>query len=158
MTSLQTSFSEVGRLVTVAVKHARDAFIDEATIGAQWQALNFLSPPDLGAAVDEFDRFVDILRSSGADVQFLPRDPETTLDSIYARDASIVSPQGLIFARMGKPARHGEPGAQERAFRALGRTPIAGRITAHGLLEGGDVIWLDQRTIVMRSAARVSAV
>ena len=149
VTSVQTALSEVGRLVRVAVKHARDAFVDEQTIAAQWQALNFLSAPDLGAAVDEFERFVDILRSSGADVQFLPRDPETTLDSIYTRDASIVSPQGLILARMGKPARHGEPGAQERAFHALGRTPISGRITPHGLLEGGDVIWLDQRTIVI---------
>ena len=91
MTSLQTSFSEVGRLVTVAVKHARDAFIDEATIGAQWQALNFLSPPDLGAAVDEFDRFVDILRSSGADVQFLRaiRRPHWTRSMHAMRRSSV---------------------------------------------------------------------
>ena len=33
--------SEVGRLVSVVMKHARDAFVDEQTITAQWKALNF---------------------------------------------------------------------------------------------------------------------
>ncbi len=148
--------TEVGRLVSVAVKHPRDAFVDDATIRAQWQGLNFLSAPDFGAAIEEFDRFLEILRSSGTDVQFLPRDPETTLDSIYARDASIVGPHGLILGRMGKPARHGEPEAQERAFRLLGKTSISGRVTAHGLLEGGDVVWLDPRTIVIGRGYRTN--
>ena len=80
------SLSEVGRLVSVAAKHVRDAFVDERTIALQWQALNFTSAPDLAAAVDEYERFLDILRSSGTTVHLLPRNPETTLDSIYARD------------------------------------------------------------------------
>jgi N-dimethylarginine dimethylaminohydrolase len=150
--------TEVGRLVSVAVKHPRDAFVDERTITAQWQALNFLAAPNLGAAIDEFDRFVEILRSAGASVHLLPRDPAATLDSIYARDASIVSPKGLILGRMGKPARHAEPEAQERGFRTLGyESIVAGRIMAHGLLEGGDVVWLDPRTLVIGCGYRTNA-
>jgi N-dimethylarginine dimethylaminohydrolase len=152
-----TSLSEVGRLVSVVVKHARDAFVDERTIASQWQALNFTAAPDLAAAIDEYDRFLDILRSSGATVRQLPRNPETTLDSIYARDASIASPKGLILGRMGKRARQSEPHAQERAFQAMDEAiQICGRIEAPGLLEGGDVVWLDERTLVVGRGYRTN--
>jgi N-dimethylarginine dimethylaminohydrolase len=56
---------------------------------------------------------------------------------------------------MGKPAREGEPGAQEAAFQAIGY-PIAGAIVAPGLLEGGDIVWLDQRTIVVGRGYRTN--
>src|SRR5262245_64677259 len=86
-----TALNEYDRLSTVLVKHVRDAFIDEATLAAQWKALNYTAKPDLGRAIDEYDRFIDILRSAGPTVHVLPRDIPTTLDSIYVRDASIVS-------------------------------------------------------------------
>ena len=50
---MEIGLSEVGRLVSVVVKHVRDAFVDERTIASQWQALNFTSSPDLAAAIDE---------------------------------------------------------------------------------------------------------
>lgn len=152
------SLSEVGRLVSVAVKHVRDAFVDQRTIDSQWQALHFTAAPDIGAAIDEYERFLDILRSSGTSIELLPRNPETTLDSIYARDASIVSPKGLILCRMGKRARQSEPHAQERAFREMDPPLEAhGRIEAPGLLEGGDVVWLDERTLVVGRGYRTNA-
>jgi len=100
-------FDEVSRLSRVVVKHARDAFVDQDTIDAQWKALNFSAPPDFARAVDESDRFIELLVSAGARVDLLPPDPAATLDSIYARDASIVSPAGVILCTMGKPARPG---------------------------------------------------
>jgi N-dimethylarginine dimethylaminohydrolase len=144
--------------VSVAVKHARDAFVDEHTIAAQWKQLNFAAPPDLQAAIAEYEQFLDILRSSGTAVHLLPRDTGTTLDSIYARDASIVSPAGLILCRMGKHARRSEPDAQDRAFRALDTgLDVCGRIEPPGLLEGGDVVWLDSRTFVVGRGYRTNA-
>lgn len=150
--------SEVGRLARVVVKHPRDAFVSEETIAAQWRALNFTAPPDLARACDEHDRFVELLRAVGAVVEYLPQDEQTTLDSIYARDASIVSPRGMILCRMGKAAREGEPSAQQRAF-ALLDPPlhIAGCIEPPGRLEGGDVVWLDERTIVIGRGYRTNA-
>ena len=151
------AFSEVGRLAHVVVKHARDAFVDAEAIAAQWRPLNFSGPPDLGRAIDEYDRFVGILRSAGAEVDFLPRDAATTIDSLYARDASIVSPRGMILCSMGKAAREPEPAAQERAFASLAHPPgIAGRIEPPGRLEGGDVIWTDDRTIVVGRGYRTN--
>jgi N-dimethylarginine dimethylaminohydrolase len=149
--------SEYGRLTHVAVKHVRDAFVDDATIDALWKALHFTARPDLGRAIDEHDRFIDILKTTGAEITSLPIDPATTLDSIYARDASIVSPRGVILCAMGKRSRGGEPPAQERAFGELGVLPIAGRISPPGTLEGGDLIWLDSRTVAVGRGYRTNA-
>lgn len=151
-----STLSEVGRLVTVVLKHARDAFPDEAAIAEQWQRLNFTAPPLRAAAIDEYDRFVDVLRAAGTAIHFLPADAQTTLDSIYVRDAAVVSPRGLILCRMGKRARETEPAAQARAFAALG-LEVCGRIEPPGLLEGGDVVWLDARTLVVGRGYRTNA-
>ena len=150
--------SECGRLAHVAVKHPRAAFVDAPTVAATWQSLNFSAPPDLARAIDEHDRFVETLRSAGAIVHYLPGDSSTTLDSIYARDASIVSPGGIILCSMGKPARESEPAAQHRAFTSLGvPLPTVGRLEPPGRLEGGDVIWVDERTIVVGRGYRTNA-
>ena len=151
-----TSFTEYDRLASVLIKHARDAFVDEQTIAAQWKALNYTSPPDLSRAIDEHDRFIDILHSAGATVHRLPRDPRTTLDSIYVRDASIVSKPGMLLCAMGKAERATEPAAQADALTGAG-IAIAGRITAPGRLEGGDLIWIDERTLAVGRGYRTSA-
>ncbi len=142
------SLSEVARLTHVLVKHPRDAFVDESTIAAQWKPLNFVSPPALASAIAEYEAFFDSIRAAGARVDFLPRDDRTNLDSLYPRDASVVSAHGVILCNMGKRARANEPAAQEAALRQLG-VPIAGSITEPGHLEGGDVVWLDDRSVAV---------
>jgi N-dimethylarginine dimethylaminohydrolase len=148
--------SEVDRLIRVAVKHPRDAFVDDATIARQWQDLRFTAPPDLLRASSEHDRFVEALRAAGATVQWLPRDETTTLDSIYVRDASIVCGRGLILCRMGKPQRAAEPAAHERALNGA-HLPVCGRIDPPGRIEGGDVVWLDSRTFLVGHGYRTNA-
>jgi arginine deiminase len=150
------TLSEVGRLARVLVKYPREAFVSQEAIGGQWAALKFSGPPELARAINEFDTFVEILRSDGAQVDRLPADDRTNLDSIYVRDASLVCARGVILCRMGKRLRSGEPMAQKAAFRNLG-VPIAGEITEPGRLEGGDVIWLDDRTIVVGRGYRTNA-
>jgi N-dimethylarginine dimethylaminohydrolase len=150
--------SEVDRLTRVAVKHPRDAFVDVHTIARQWKELHFSAPPDLDRASREHDRLVEALSAAGARIHLLPRDDRTTLDSIYVRDASIVCEHGLILCAMGKAQRIGEPAAQERAC-VDGHMPaaIAGRIESPGRVEGGDVIWLDSRTLVVGRGYRTNA-
>ena len=95
-------------------------------------------------------------RRPAAKLLWLAADGDTTLDSIYARDAAIVSERGVITASMGKASRAGEPEAEERELRACG-WPIAGSIAAPGHLEGGDLIWLDARTLAVGQGARTNA-
>jgi N-dimethylarginine dimethylaminohydrolase len=150
------TLAEVGRLTRVVVKHPREGFVGDAAIAAQWQRLGYTGPPAFTRAVEEFDAFVEILRRAGAQVDFLPENERTTLDSIYARDTSIVCERGAILCRMGKRLRREEPSAQKAAFRTLG-IPIVGEITEPGFLEGGDVVWLDDRTIAVGRGYRTNA-
>ena len=152
---MNRNLSEVGRLTRVLVKHPGDAFVDEATIAAEWKALGFAGPPALPAAIDEYEAFLEILRSAGAQIDVLPRDPRTNLDSLYARDASVVCARGAILCRMGKRLRANEPAAQSDAFRTLG-IPVAGEIAEPGCLEGGDVVWLDDRTVAVGRGYRTN--
>ena len=152
---MASTLSETGRLARVLVKHPRDAFVDDSTIAREWASLNFTSAPSLAGAIDEYEAFLDILRRTGAQIDFLPRDARTNLDSIYARDAAIVCDRGVILGRMGKRLRRSEPAAQQAALRLLG-VPIVGEITDPGCLEGGDVVWLDGRTIAVGCGYRTN--
>jgi N-dimethylarginine dimethylaminohydrolase len=152
-----TAQSETGRLRHVALKHPRHAFGGVETIAAQWRMLNFTAEPDLSRAIDEFDRFQALIASSGAEVHLLPAAGDTTLDSIYVRDGSVVCDRGLVLCRMGKPQRAGEPEAQGAVLPGVGpRLPLLGRIEAPGTLEGGDVLWLDARTLVVGRGYRTN--
>ena len=150
------SLNEYDPIASVVVKHVREAFNDNETIAAQWKALNYSAPPDLARAIAEHDRFIEILRSTGANVHLLPHDPVTTLDSIYVRDASIISQTGLILCSMGKAERATEPAAQQRALEG-DDVAISGAITAPGRLEGGDLIWIDERTLAVGRGYRTNA-
>ena len=149
------TLSEIGRLRRVLVKPAQSAFVSEAAIEAQWQALGYTAPPILSPAIAEYDTFIEILRGTGAKVDVLPPNGRTTLDSIYARDASIVCARGVILCRMGKRLRADEPAAQKSALRELG-IPVVGEITGPGSLEGGDVVWLDDRTVAVGRGYRTN--
>jgi N-dimethylarginine dimethylaminohydrolase len=152
-----TAQSETGRLRHVALKHPRYAFGSAETIAAEWRMLNFTAPPDLGRAIDEFDRFQALIASSGAEVHPFPAAGDTTLDSIYVRDGSIVCDRGIVLCRMGKPQRSGEPAAQGVVLPDVGpRLPLLGRIEAPGTIEGGDVLWLDDRTLVVGRGYRTN--
>ncbi|MFL6280605.1 MAG: dimethylarginine dimethylaminohydrolase family protein [Vicinamibacterales bacterium] len=151
----ETAQCETGAITRILLKHPRDAFRDAANVAVQWRELNFTAPPEISAAIAEYDRFISCLSDGGLKIHFLPESPGTTLDSIYVRDASVVTDRGAILCRMGKPARAGEPAAQQAAFQTIGY-PIAGAISAPGQLEGGDVLWLDRRTIVVGRGYRTN--
>ena len=141
------SFNMWGPLKKVAVRSPEVAFLSEARIDAEWQKLNYHSRPDLAKARGEYAAFESILRKAGADVVTLPDGPDLTLDSLYAHDALIVTPRGLVLPMMGKPTRRGEPAVNAAHLEKLG-FPVAGEITGSGLLEGGDLVWIDRHTLL----------
>ena len=147
--------SDVGKLRRVAVKHARDAFGDAVAVDRQWRDLRYLARPDVTAAWAEYEHFLALLEAAGVDTLRLPPDDTVGLDSLYARDVSIVCDRGVILCNMGKPQRRTEPAAQEAAFRAAG-IPIWGRIAGDGTVEGGDVCWIDERTLAVGRGYRTN--
>ena len=145
-----TAQSDVGRLRRVVVKHVRDAFVDEAAIDRQWQDLNYYGRPDLPRAIGEYDNFVELMSRFGIAVDFLPVDAKVGIDSLYPRDTTITTDRGVILCNMGKPQRRTEPEAIA-SFLRLRQTKILGTISGAGSIEGGDVTWLDPRTLAVGS-------
>ena len=156
---MEVTLDEFGRLTHVAVKHARDAFVSPDVIARQWKPHGFTAPPDFDGACREHDAFLEILAGHGVELTLLPADADTTIDSIYARDASLVTPRGLVRCAMGKAARAGEPAAQGRAFAAAPGpwTTVVAAIEPPGRIEGGDVVWFDERTIAIGRGYRTNA-
>ena len=134
------------------MKHPRDAFIDQATIDFQSSELNYSNTPDFEVACKEYDQFLDLIRSFDPEIHFLPVS-NTSLDSIYTHDPCIVTNGGAILCNMGKPQRSNEPDNIEKYFTSIG-VPILGRIEGTGTLEGGDIIWIDERTVAVGEGYR----
>jgi len=149
------SQSEVGKIQKILIKHPKDAFISQENIDAQWRTLNYSACPDYSKALDEYERLVNLLRREVSEIHFLPRSDKTGLDSIYARDAMITSPKGVVLCSMGKQERRGEPSAAGEYLSELG-IPILDSIRGDGRLEGGDLIWLDGRTLVVGQGYRTN--
>jgi N-dimethylarginine dimethylaminohydrolase len=147
--------SDVGPINSIVLKHPKDAFVNDTDIDLQWQGLNYRNRPDLARAVDEYERFITLLNRFDIDLHFLPGDESVGLDSMYARDASIVCSKGMIICNMGKAERSAEPAAQEAVFHSMG-IPIHGAITGDGRVEGGDVAWIDEKTLAIGRGYRTN--
>ena len=130
--------------------------IDDRHIDNSWKSLNFLSRPDLEGAKTEYKEFETLLRTTATEVHYLPAHDRVTMDSMYCRDASLATDFGMILCRMGKEARIPEPAASRIAFEAAG-IPILGAIEGTGTLEGGDVAWLDAKTLAVGHTYRTNA-
>ncbi len=147
--------NEFDAIDCLVVKHARDAFESQAKCDADWRALNFTAPPRFGQAIAEYDAFLAAVTRGHPRVELLASDERAGLDSVYVRDASIATPRGMILCRMGKAARQGEPAVQGGQFRAR-EIPVMGVIQPPGHIEGGDVVWFDDRTVAVGRGYRTN--
>jgi len=150
-----TCQSETGKLISVFIKTAKDAFVSEQNIAEQWEELNYLSRPDFRAALAEYDRFESVVGKDDVLIHYLPEDDSVMMDSIYCRDAAIATDHGMVICNMGKPGRVDEPEAEQRAFAAQG-IPILGEIKSPGTVEGGDVAWIDEKTLAVGHGYRTN--
>jgi len=146
----------VGNLTRVVVKRPEEAFGSTAAISEQWRDLAYTRPPDLDGASREHKHLVALLRASGAEVLYLPADPETGIDSIYAHDAVLMTDAGAVILRTGKPARRGEGPAFARAL-AKQSIPILGFVDGPATGEAGDMVWIDTQTLLVGRGFRTNA-
>ncbi len=141
------SQSMVAPLRTVVVKRPTEAFRSTEAIAEEWEGLDYLRPPDMDRAAKDHQQFVSLLESAGATVLSLPLDERTGLDSLYPHDPVLITNQGAVVFQTGKPARRGEGPAFAEALEGWG-VPVLGTIGGDATAEGGDMVWLDSRTLV----------
>jgi len=147
------SQSEVGKITKVLLKSPASAFMDSVYIDQHWRKYNYGAAPDYSEAINEFDSFVETLKSHGIEINFLPEDKSTGLDSIYTHDPVIITNKGAILCNMGKALREGEPAAAAEELEKIG-IPILGKIKDEGRIEGGDVVWLNERLVAVGEGYR----
>ena len=150
-----TCHSDIGRIKSMFIKNAQKAFISDEHIQHYYKKLNYPDKPDLKPALKEYESFQSILETHTGEIFHFSEDASVNMDSIYCRDASIATNQGMIICNMGKAERKNEPGAQRKAFEANGIT-VLGVIESPGTLEGGDVAWLDENTLAVGHTYRTN--
>ena len=150
-----TCHSEVGKIKSLFIKNVQQAFISDEHIEQYWKQLNYLDKPEINAALEEYKNFESVFQQDGVEIFYLPNDETVNMDSIYCRDASIATDNGMIICNMGKAARMKEPLAEQKAFKANG-IAVLGAIIAPGTVEGGDVAWLDEKTLAVGHTYRTN--
>ena len=150
-----THHSEYLKLQSVFVKTVKNGFISQDKLNKQWQALNYLEKPSFDNAILEYGAFLELFQHSDIELKYFPQDNSVKIDSIYCRDASIATDFGMIICNMGKSGRVNEPDTQMQTY-VNEVIPILGIIEAPGTLEGGDVAWLDEKTLAVGHTYRTN--
>ena len=166
--------SDVGKIEKLLLRHARDAFVGADKVAAEWRDLNYHSAPDFERAVGEYDRLQTVFQDLGAEIVWFPAcspaapdapavatqpagsGENLRLDSIYVRDAAILTDNGAVLCSMGKASRRHEPVAVRPVLEQAG-IAVLGEIGGAGRLEGGDVCWMGPRTLAVGEGYRTNA-
>jgi N-dimethylarginine dimethylaminohydrolase len=141
----------VAPLRRVLVKRPDSAFA--VADPARW---HYTGRPDLAAAQAEHDALAALLSAAGAQIFDHPEPQPEHADAIYVFDPVLVTDRGAVILSMGKELRRGEEAAMARRLSALG-IPILHTLDGEARAEGGDLLWLDARTLAVGQGFRTNA-
>jgi N-dimethylarginine dimethylaminohydrolase len=119
-----------------------------------WQALGWRAEPDPVKLTAEHAAFCQLLADAGAEV-VTAHDEPGTLDSIYVFDPALVTGDGAVLLRPGKPERRNEPDVLAHDL-ALAGVRIRAHLVEPELAEGGDTLWLDEQTLLVGRSYRTT--
>lgn len=119
-----------------------------------WRDLGWRSEPDPAGLVAEHEALCALLEDGGAEVVRAEAQPGS-LDAIYTFDPLLMTEAGALLLRPGKPQRRDEPEALLGDLVGAG-IPVIGGLEEPALAEGGDTLWLDDRTLVVGRSYRTN--
>ena len=151
---MTTGFGEAsapaGRLERVMVR------APDPASAAAWREYGWRAEPDVAPQAAEHAAFREELKRAGARVVVAADPPMAgNPDAVYVRDPVLIAPEGAILLRPGKSGRRGEPAALERELTGAG-VPILGGLEEPATAEGGDLLWLDARTLLAGRSYRTN--
>jgi N-dimethylarginine dimethylaminohydrolase len=147
--------SMVAPLRRVMICPPRRAGWNKPEQASQWRELGYLNPPDASAAQAQHDDLRRELEDAGAEVLTLPEAHYFTLDAVFCHDPSLVTEHGAIILRMGKQSRAAEAQRHAEFYKTQG-VPILGAIEEPGTAEAGDLVWLDETTLLVGRGYRTN--
>jgi dimethylargininase len=111
--------------------------------------------PDPAPMEEEHQAFRARLADAGVEVIVAATPHSLDPDAIYVYDPALVTDDGAVMLRPGKEGRRGEVEVMAADFVEAG-LPIAGRLDAPAMVEGGDTLWLDERTLLVGRGYRTN--
>ena len=118
-----------------------------ATLEADPARWHYAGPLESGRLLRQYDAFTERVAASGADIEWIGDSADDGLaDAMFPFDPSFMTPGGAILLRPGKELRQPEVASHEALYRRLG-VPVIGAIDPPGTAEGGDLMWVDERTL-----------
>ena len=135
------------RRVLVRAPRAEDA--------ALWRAFGWRAEPDSARLAEEHEAFRAILAEAGAEVVLAETPLGADPDAVYVYDPALVADDGAILLRPGKDGRRGEVDVMAADLLEAG-VPTAARLQAPACAEGGDTLWLDERTLLVGRGYRTN--
>ena len=145
----------VGKIESILIKRPTEAFISQENLDKTWEEFKYFGCPDYEKVLEEYAVFEDIIKKHVENVYYLPADDRTGLDSIYAHDPLKITKKGAIYFPMGKQLRSKEYQATMPFLESIG-IPTLGVIQAPGKMEGGDVLWIDEKTVAIGRGYRTN--
>lgn len=112
-----------------------------------WGGCGWRNEPDADAIASEHQAFCSILEQGGAEVVVAASSAEGNPDAIYTFDPVLVADDSAILLNPGKKCRRDEPAALGEDLERIG-IPISARLEDGQHAEGGDLIRLDERTLL----------
>jgi N-dimethylarginine dimethylaminohydrolase len=120
-----------------------------------WRDHGWRDAPDPALARDQHAAFRAHLADAGAEVVVGTTRVQGNPDAIYAYDPVLMTDTGVIVLRPGKPGRLAEPDACAQDLAAAG-VPVVGALSGTATAEGGDMFWLDDRTLLVGRGYRTN--
>jgi arginine deiminase len=149
-----TKNSMVSPLKQVLVCTPRAAGWDSPK-ASRWKELGFGHPANFAVAQAQHEELCRQLREAGAEVVELPSCDTLSLDAVYTHDSSLSTDRGLVILNPGKQNRVPE-GEAHCQFAISAGIAVAGQIRPPGTTEAGDMVWLDDKTLLIGRGFRTN--
>ena len=118
-----------------------------ATFEADPELWHYTRRLDAKRLAHQYDLFARHIEDGGAEIEWIPGADDGLADSIFVFDPSCMTPHGAIVLRPSKALRVPEVALHEGLYKRLD-IPVIGTIEEPGTAEGGDLVWLDETTLV----------
>lgn len=139
------------------VQRVRRVYVRAPRAGdlAHWREFGWHAEPDPERAAEEHRALRAELERAGAEVLLGEAPVDGDPDAIYAYDPVLPTDGGVILLRPGKPSRRREPEALARDLEDAGLR-VLGALREPACAEGGDLFWLDARTLAVGRGYRTN--
>jgi len=113
-----------------------------------WREYGWRAEPDATGIAREHEALCELLAGAGAELVLGEVPVEGDPDAVYVYDPVLIAEEGAVLLRPGKDGRRAEPEAVGIDLARVG-LPVAGSLDEPALAEGGDLIRLDERTLLV---------